>query len=127
MTVAYLWLNAMLYLAFAAWCTIRLDATSQAVGYLSLSAGGRCEYATVYGGLQFGLAIFYALCAWQPAWHQVGLLFSAAIYAPIALSRWIGVARFGKVGRTTLMVGSLELLLLAGAVALLAMNFSLRS
>lgn len=127
MTVVYLWLNAILYVAFAAWCTIRLDATSQAVGYGSLTKGGRCEYATVYGGLQAGLGLFYAACALQPAWHAVGLLFSLAIYAPIVLFRWIGVARFGKVGRTTLMVGSMELLLLAVAIVLSATSFSTRA
>ena len=118
MTAAYLWLNAVLYVVFAVMCSLRVASTSRAIGYTQLSASGVSEYLTVYGGLQAGLAIFFAFTACRPELHRTGLLFALALYAPIVLFRWISVARQWPVERMTLGVGTLEAVLLIVAVAL---------
>lgn len=114
----YLWTNAVLYAVFAVWCAIRLDDTARAIGYQALSAGGRSEYLTVYGGLQLGLAIFFAWTALRPEMHRVGLLFALALYVPIVLFRAFGTWAHWPVGKATLAVAGLELLLLLAATLL---------
>lgn len=118
MVAAYLWLNAVLYALFAAWCTVRWKSTSAAVGYLALDNGGRSEYLVVYGGLQAGLAIAFALLALRPEWHRAGVLFALCLYAPIVAYRVVTALAFAPVGATTWAVAGLESVLLAGAVAL---------
>ena len=118
MTVAYLWLNAVLYALSAAWCSLRWAATSRSLGYLALDAGGRSEYLTVYGGLQLGLALCFAWTALRPELHRTGLLLALALYLPIVLFRLSTVIGGWPVPRTTLAVAGLELVLLATAALL---------
>jgi hypothetical protein len=118
MTAFYLWLNAGMYLVFALWCALRLDATSQSLGYVALSNGGRVEYLTVYGGLQWGLALVFAWFAFKPELHRTGVLVALALYAPLVLHRTIGLLRFGPVESLTRVVAGLELVMLALAVLL---------
>lgn len=118
MTAAYLWLNAVLYAVFALWCAFRLDTTARSLGYLELSNGGRSEYLTVYGGLQWGLALAFAILAHHGELHRAGVLISLAIYVPLVLHRSISLLRFGPVAGLTKGVAVLEWVLLLAAVAL---------
>lgn len=118
MTVIYLWTNALLYGAFALWCTLRWASTSAGIGYAQLTGGGRSEYLAVYGGLQVGMALVYAWLAWRPELHRTGVLFSLLLYVPIVLFRWTSAALLGPVSRTTVVVGVLETVLLACALLL---------
>ena len=117
MEQAYLYLNAVLYAALAAWCTLAPRRTAAAQGFHQLANGGRSEYLVIYGGLQFGLAVFFWYVARLPD-PRVGLVFALALYVPIVLVRLVTVARFRPVGRTTLAVAGLEVVLLAIAVVL---------
>lgn len=119
MTVAYLWFNVVLYAVFSAWCTLRPAETARAIGYAALEGGGRSEYLVVYGGLQLGLAIAYAIFAMNPRWHRLGLLFSLAIYGPIVLFRGATLWVHAPVPALTWSVAALELSMLVAAAALL--------
>jgi len=119
MTAAYLWLNVVLYAVFSAWCTLKPTETARAIGYAALEGGGRSEYLVVYGGLQLGLAVAYAMFAMHPHWHRVGLLFSLATYAAIVLFRIVTLWLYAPVPALTWCVAALELALLVGAAALL--------
>jgi hypothetical protein len=118
MIPAYLYLNALLYAAFAAWCTFSATATARAVGYLQLNAGGESEYRVVYGGLQLGLAAVFALLARRSELWENGLIFSLAIYLPLVAYRLATIGAFWPVPRVTLAVAAMETLLLAGAIVL---------
>lgn len=118
MTGAYLWLNAAMYALFAVWCTVQAGSTSQALGYAQLTNSGRSEYLVIYGGLQLGLAVFFAVCASRPNWHSVGLLLALLVYAPIVVFRWWTVVQHRPVAGMTIGIGVLETALLAAAVAL---------
>ena len=119
MTVAYLWLNVVLYAVFSVWCTLKPTETARSIGYAALEGGGRSEYLVVYGGLQLGLAIAYAIFAMNPQWHRVGLLFSLSIYGAIVLFRAVTLWLYAPVPALTWCVAGLELALLVGAAALL--------
>lgn len=114
---AYLWLNAALYLVFGLWCLLGWKRTSSAMGYVQLDASGRSEFLTVYGGLQLGLAGFFA---WSAAgdWGRGALVLALALYVPIVAVRIVSVLRNGPVGGVTRAVAGLEVALLAGALAL---------
>lgn len=115
----YLWFNAVLYAVFALWCTVSPWRTATNVGFTALSNGGRSEYLVVYGGLQLGLALIFALLArGEASLVRFGVLASVCLYAPIVAYRIVTVIRFSPVGPLTLTVGALELGLLAAAVFL---------
>jgi hypothetical protein len=116
-TSIYLLLNAAVYLVFAVWCTILPARTAAGVGYVELTRGGSSEYLVVYGGLQLGLALFFAWCA-RRGLDRTGLIFALALYAPIVAYRLATVSRNWPVGSTTLVVATLEALLLGSAIAL---------
>ena len=118
MTAIYLWLNAAIYAVFALWCALRLDSTSANLGYTTLSNSGRSEYFTVYGGLQWGLALVFAYMAAKPELQRPGIAVAIALYAPIVLHRTISLLRFGPVETLTKAVAGLEIAMLAIALVL---------
>ncbi len=118
MATLYLFLNAALYGGLALWCTFQVETTSRFLGFLTLSNSGRSEYLTIYGGLQWGLALMFLLFALKPDLQRTGLLVSMLFYAPLVLHRLISLARFSPVERGTLVVAGLEIALLLAAVLL---------
>ncbi|GAA4857300.1 DUF4345 family protein [Luteimonas vadosa] len=118
MTALYLWINALMYAVFGVWCALRLEPTAQNLGYTMLSNSGRSEYLTVYGGLQWGLALVFAWLAFKPELHRTGVLVAIALYAPIVLHRTISLVRFGPVESLTKVIAGLEVLMLLAAIAL---------
>ena len=113
-----MYLNAVLYLGFALWCTVASKTTSASLGYVGLSAGGRSEYLAIYGGLQLGLAAMFYLCARDPAFLKLGMTIAIGLYAPIVVYRAITVARFWPVTPLTVMTGVLEAVLLISALVI---------
>ena len=116
MAIGYLYLNAILYLLFAIWCTAATTTTSTDIGYLSLSNGGRSEYLVIYGGLQVGIAIMFYLLARNPAYVRLGVTIALALYTPTAIYRAVTIIGNWPVGGITLASAGLEIgLLLAAA------------
>jgi hypothetical protein len=118
MAALYLYANAAIYAIFALWCAFRLDGTSAKLGYTALSNSGRSEYFTVYGGLQWGLALIFLYTAMRPELQRPGIVIAIALYAPIVLHRVISLVRFGPVESLTKMVAGLEIAMLAIALVL---------
>jgi len=118
LVTSYLYLNAALFAVFALWCTFAREQTAQSVGYLQRSNAGNCEYLTVYGGLQWGMAVMFATLAAHRAAPTLVLSIAIGLYVPIVTYRWITVVRFAPVGTLVKGVAVMETLLLAGALAL---------
>jgi hypothetical protein len=95
MVTAYLAVNAVLYVIFAAWCSLAPQQTSTFLGLAPSNPAGESEYLAVYGGLQAGLAVFYAMAAFTPGHRRAALLFSLAIYGGIVALRTVAVVRLG--------------------------------
>lgn len=115
MAKTYLWLNALIYLVFALWCTLSKEQTSLASGYLSLNNSGWSEYWVVYGGLQLGMAGFFAYLAMNEPLYRAGLVFSLFIYIAIVAYRLVSLYLLWPVKPVTLGIAVLESLLLLGA------------
>ena len=112
MTRGYLLTNAFLYFALAILCTVKHQETSKGSGYVSLSPGGHSEYLVIYGGLQLGLAGFFAYCAKDPRLYHPGVLFALLLYGPIVLYRAITLLMYRPVSVVTWGTAALELILL---------------
>jgi hypothetical protein len=116
---AYLWVNSALYLLFAVWVTLSPWRTAANIGFEKLSASGKSEYLVVYGGMELGFAVFFAITAMSEQYRRIGLIFGLCLYAPIVLYRMITVPMFWPVASTTLVVAVLELGLLFWGILLL--------
>lgn len=119
MIIIYLAFNALLYSAFALWCAIAPRQTSAFLGLTPTNPAGESEYLAVYGGLQAGLAAFYALAVFVPDHRKSAMLFSVAIYGGIVLLRTIAGMRLGfaELGNARFAYG-LEIILLVVALVL---------
>jgi Domain of unknown function (DUF4345) len=115
----YLYLNAFLYALFAVWVTISPWRTAAAVGFEKLSASGKSEYLVVYGGMELGIAAFFAWTAWNAPYRKAGMVFALCFYAGIVLYRMATVPKFWPIASTTLILAALELVLLLWAAVLL--------
>jgi hypothetical protein len=91
MSLAFLWINAAMYLVLGVLCAVRPQSLAEFVGF-QLAPGGTSEFMTVYGGLEFGLGLFFAWCAWNPDYLRTGVVFSVLLYLPLALVRVTSLA-----------------------------------
>ncbi|MBK7644410.1 MAG: DUF4345 family protein [Planctomycetes bacterium] len=119
MLALYLGFNALMYVALGLWCAIAPQQTSAFVGLQPTGAGGQSEYLAVYGGLEFGLGVFFAWAVAVPEYRRAALLMSVLLYFGIVAFRTIAVLRlgFGELGNARAFY-ALEIVLLLSAVAL---------
>jgi hypothetical protein len=117
LSTVFLWINAIAYAGLSLLCVIRLRGTAASLGYSSLGPGGVSEFATVYGGLQMGLALFFAVCAMNPALQRSGLLFALCLYIPLAIFRVVSLLAAGG-STVTWSVAALEIALMLASVGL---------
>ena len=119
MVIAYLAFNALLYTLFSAWCALAPKQTSSFLGLTPANPAGESEYLAVYGGLQAGLAVFYAIATFLPDHRRSALLMSLAIYGGIVALRTIAGLRLGfaELGNARFAYG-LEIVLLIIALVL---------
>jgi hypothetical protein len=117
MAKLYLSVNAALYVVFALICTFRARGTADALGYALPKPEGVSEYLTVYGGLQWGLALFFAWAAYTGS-ERAGVMLGLFLYAAIVLYRSVTLAMLRPAGGMIYAVAGLELMLLLGALAI---------
>lgn len=109
MTVIYLALNAILYVVLAAWCTLLPGRTSEAIGFAFTKAAARSEYITVYGGLELGMGIFFALAVFVPGLRPGAIVFALAAYGCLAVFRVATLLAIEGVGRFPFFMLAIEL------------------
>jgi len=110
----YLTIVSLLYFGLAFWCTCAPATTSQKVG-LSLSNGsGKSEFMTVFGGLEFGLALVLIVFAWRPGMASEGVLVCVLIHAALVMFRTVSLFWFSDIEPMTwkLALGEWVILLL---------------
>lgn len=93
---AYLIVNSAIYIIFGIWCAVAPYWTAEAVGFSLLGNQGFAEYVAVYGGLEFGVGIFFLLSALNPSLTRAGIIFGACFYLGIFLFRTIAIAQVGS-------------------------------
>jgi hypothetical protein len=117
----FLALTGALYLYLAIWCSIRPADTSRLVGFQLQPGSGQSEFLTVYGGLEFGLAL---VLLWPLVDRTVTrriLVCCFLIHASLVAFRTAGFVLYTDIQAMTwkLAAGEWVLFLLSGALLLL--------
>jgi hypothetical protein len=112
----YLYVNAGLYVIFALWCTLMPEKTADALGLGFKSGSGKSEYITVYGGMEFAIAMFFLLAALRPEMRQAGLIFALLFYGGLVAWRIPTLLMVSGVKQITYGFAAAEAVLLVMAV-----------
>lgn len=115
----YLWINAVLYAAFAIWCMMKPTTTATFSGISLLNSSGRSEYFALYVGLQGAWAVMYVICALNPDLYYAGIFYSVFLYVGVVVGRWISIFQKGISSNNTYVIAILEIVLGTWAVLLL--------
>jgi len=115
----YLWINAVMYGAFAIWCMIQPTNTAAFSGLSFLNVSGRSEYFAIYVGLQGAWAVMYAICATNESLEYAGVFYAVFLYAGVVAGRWISIFQKGNSSNNAFIIAILEIILLAWGVLLL--------
>ena len=120
----YLTIVSLLYFVLAMWCTFSPAETSQKIGFTLNGGSGKSEYMTVYGGLEFGLALVLIVFAWRPAMVSEGVLICVLIHAALVLFRTVSLFWFSDIEPMTwkLAAGEWAILLLGLATLFVSRN-----
>ena len=108
MAAIYLLLNAALWIGLGLWCALASERAARSVGFTFTSPAGRCEFITVYGGLELGLGTFFAWAGLAPAWQEAGILAALFTYAGLTLLRLLSVVLIKDAGRGPLLMLAVE-------------------
>lgn len=114
----FLTATAVLYIYLALWCSFSPEETSAKVGFQRLGDTGGSEFLTVYGGLEFGLALVFLLPWLRPEWTLPSLIACCAVHGSLVLFRSIGFLIYPYVAPLTkqLAVGEWAIFLIGLAV-----------
>ncbi|QDV73941.1 hypothetical protein [Botrimarina mediterranea] len=83
----FLYVLAILYIGLGIWCAVAPSTTSKKVGFERIGEAGRSEFMTVYGGLEVGMGIMFAIFAIRPESVVYGLVACVAVHGGIVAFR----------------------------------------
>lgn len=104
-----------IYLYLALWCAIQPAVTSRLVGLTIEPGSGQSEFLTVYGGLEFGLALVFLMPFVKPHLVQASLLSCLLIHGSLVAFRTVGFLLYEGIQPMTwkLATGEWAILLLS--------------
>lgn len=117
----------LIYTGLAFWCTIRPEATSQAVGFELLSGSGRSEYYVVYGGLQLALGIAFLWPLRRPNDVHYALRLCCLVHTCLVVFRTASLVAVNGVGSTTRGLAAGEWAILIGTLLVWRLHSNGRS
>lgn len=112
----YLTIVGLLYAALAVWCVTAPVTTAAKVGFTLDEDTGRSEFMTVYGGLEFGLALVFLLPLIRSGATSLALLNCILIHASLVVFRVASLLMYREAGSTTYKLAGGELLILLAGV-----------
>lgn len=122
LSVVSLALTAMAFAIPGATFLLRPDLLAVA-GVSVMGPSGATELRALYGGMELGLAAFFAVALRCRTWHRPALLLQVLTFAGLFLGRAYGLLADGAPERITFVLMTLEGLGLAvGLVALSALS-----
>ena len=106
------------YMALAIWCSVSPAVTSEKVGFELKGGSGQSEFMTVYGGLEFGLALVLLLPVFRQETVSYGILACVLVHGSLCLFRTISFFSFNDIGPMTykLAIGEWVIFLLGAAI-----------
>ena len=118
----FLTLVGLMYIALALWCTIDPQTTSRKIGFQLEDGSGQSEFVTVYGGLEFGMAVIFMM---PLLWHEsarFALIACVIMHASLAAFRTFAYFSFEGIGSFTHRLAIGEWVILLISIALLLMS-----
>ena len=114
----YLTSVSAVYLGLAIWCSVSPASTSEKVGFDLKGGTGQSEFMTVYGGLEFGLALVFLLPVFKQETVSYGVLACALVHGSLCLFRTISFFSFSNIGSMTykLAIGEWVIFLFGAAI-----------
>ncbi len=97
----YLVAVSLVYAALSIWCSVSPEVTSEKVGFELKGGSGQSEFMTVYGGLEFGLALVLLLPVFRQETVSYGVLACVLIHGSLCLFRTISFFVFSDIGPMT--------------------------
>lgn len=91
----FLLVNGLLYVALGLWCGIEPKWCAAAVGFTLPNAQAYAEFVAVYGGLEFGVGVFFLYSATSAVRRATGVVFGACFYLGICVFRISALWRVG--------------------------------
>ena len=113
---------AALYIGLALWCTFQPETTSNKVGFELKGGSGHSEFVTVYGGLEFGMAIVFLLSIWPAGNIYFGVLACTVIHASLVLFRSFSFFRYTDIDSFTYRLAAGEWIIMLVGIALLVFH-----
>lgn len=112
-------LIGLMYLGLALWCSVQPDVTSKKVGLERLGGSGQSEFLTVYGGLEFGIAILLIASLFRSHTLVYGLWAILLIHVSLVIFRTISFFLYSGIESFTYRLAVAEwIIFLASAVLL---------
>ncbi len=115
----FLSIVGLLYLALAIWCSLQPQITSDKVGFQLKGGSGLAEFVTVYGGLEFGMALMFLLPWLRPDWTTPLLVACVLIHGSLVLFRTWSLFRFSEFEPMTRNLAISEWLIFLAGLAVL--------
>lgn len=115
---AFLLTTGVSYAGLAIYCSLMPLKASNTVHLTLKGAGGRSEFLTVYGGLEFGMALIFLLPLVFPEYLKAGLWGCFLIHASLVLFRSLSfVIDSSAIAETrSLAIGEWVIFLVAAAL-----------
>ncbi len=83
----YLLVVGIIYLLLALWCVIQPAVTSAKIGFELQGGTGQSEFMTVYGGLEFGLALLLIVFAFKSETVRYGVIACLLVHGSLVVFR----------------------------------------
>ena len=115
----YLIFVAILYLGLALWCTASPQVTSNKVGLELKGGAGNSEFMTVYGGLEFGIALALCYCSIRSQSVYDGLVICTLMHGALVLFRTLSFLRYAEISNMIYRLAIGEWIIFLAGVGLL--------
>ena len=115
----YLVLVSLLYFALAIWCSVSPQTTSEKVGFELIGGSGQSEFFTIYGGLEFGLALVLLCSIFRNESVSYGLIACVLIHASLVVFRTISFFLFEGLEPMTFKLAIGEWIILIAGLGIL--------
>lgn len=114
-TKVFLSIVALMYLALSIWCALDPQTTSAKVGFGLNGGAGQSEFLTIYGGLEFGMALVFLIPWAVKEATRFSLLACLLMHASLVVFRSIGFFAFADIDPFTyqLAIGEWAILILS--------------
>ncbi|QEG38965.1 hypothetical protein [Roseimaritima ulvae] len=123
-TKLFIGLVGIMYAGLAIWCSVQPNMTSKKVGFQLVGGSGRSEFLTVYGGLEFGIALLLLASLFSKETVIYGLWAVMLLHGSLVLFRTISLIAYADIGAFTYRLAIGEWVIFLTSVALLFVRLS---